>query len=170
MIKPYLRAAGLLLLGLVLLLTDFVSKAYVYHLLSSYGLSAVDLTVFRDWFGIDFMITLAMNRGAAWGFFSNFQILLLVLRIVMIVGMFIYLFFFNQRFSQAIPFVMIIAGALGNVVDFFLYGSVVDFLHFNLWGYHFPVFNFADSCITLGVFWLLIATSLRRKGKNYAGV
>lgn len=180
MMKTYARIAWLLLLGMVLLFLDFVTKAYVYHVLPFYdsctGSSCVDFVIFKDWFGIDFMITLAMNTGAAWGFFSNFQVVLLIVRIVIISAMFLYLFFLNDHSAQAIPLVMILAGALGNVVDYFLYGFVVDFLHFNLWGYHFPVFNFADTCITIGVIWLMCVTVLGSKHKSpkqhdkYAGV
>jgi signal peptidase II len=37
-----------------------------------------------------------------------------------------------------------------------LYGHVVDFLHFTFWGYSFPIFNLADTYITLGVIGLLL--------------
>jgi signal peptidase II len=129
------------------------------------GLSCVDLIIFKDLMGIDFMITLTKNTGAAWGFFSNFQVLLLIVRILVIIGMLLYLLFWNQQSQQIAPLVLVLAGALGNVLDFFLYGFVIDFLHFNLWGYHFPVFNCADMCITIGVMWLLFinaATSKKR--------
>ena len=172
MIKAYARVAWLLLLGMVLLFLDFVTKAYVYHVLPFYdscaGLSCADLMIFKDWGGVDFMITLTKNTGAAWGLFSNFQVLLLVIRIFMITGMFLYLFFWNKQFIQAIPMVIVLAGALGNIIDFFLYGFVVDFLHFNLWGYHFPIFNFADTCITMGIAWLFCVLAFKSKQKKYA--
>jgi signal peptidase II len=46
---------------------------------------------------------------------------------------------------------MILGGALGNVIDRFRYGAVVDFLDFHLLGAHFPTFNVADSAISVGV-------------------
>ena len=49
----------------------------------------------------------------------------------------------------------IVGGALGNGYDRFAYNSVVDFLDFHALGYHFYVFNGADSAITLGVVLLL---------------
>ena len=172
MIRAYARVAGLLLMGMVLLFLDFVSKAYVYHVLpfsdACTGLSCANITIFKDWVGVDFMITLTKNTGAAWGFFSNFQVLLLIVRILMITGMFLYLFFWNKQPIQAIPLVIVLAGAVGNIIDFFLYGFVVDFLHFNLWGYDFPVFNFADTCITIGIAWLFCVTAIKSKQKKYA--
>jgi signal peptidase II len=49
----------------------------------------------------------------------------------------------------------IVGGALGNGHDRFAYNAVVDFLDFHAFGYHFYVFNVADSAITLGVALLL---------------
>jgi signal peptidase II len=168
--KVFLRSYGLIawliVLGMALLFSDFVTKAYVYHLLSCHdptGIRCVEIPVFYDFFGVDFLISLAVNKGAAWGFFADFQMALLIIRILVILGIFTYLFFFNQNLRIVPPFVLVLAGAIGNVVDFFLYGSVVDFLHFNLWGYHFPIFNLADTWITLGVAWLLLVGLFTRK-------
>jgi signal peptidase II len=54
----------------------------------------------------------------------------------------------------------ILAGAVGNLIDRIMYGEVIDFLLFYWRDYHWPAFNVADSCITLGVIGLLW-TSLR---------
>ena len=54
----------------------------------------------------------------------------------------------------------ILAGAVGNLIDRVMYGEVIDFLLFYWRDYHWPAFNVADSCITLGVIGLLW-TSLR---------
>jgi signal peptidase II len=166
-LRRYGFIASLILLGMVLLFADFATKAYVYHLLSfndlSMGIRSVEIPIFYDFFGIDFLISLAVNKGAAWGFFADFQMPLLIIRIFVILGIFAYLFFFNHNLRIVPPFVLVLSGAIGNVVDFFLYGSVVDFLHFNLWGYHFPIFNLADTWITLGVAWLLLITLFARK-------
>lgn len=51
---------------------------------------------------------------------------------------------------------LVMGGAIGNVIDRFTHGAVVDFLDFHAFGWHFPAFNVADSAITLGVillFW-----------------
>jgi signal peptidase II len=55
---------------------------------------------------------------------------------------------------------LILGGALGNVIDRLLYGAVVDFLDFHLYGYHWPAFNVADSAITCGAV-LLVWDSIR---------
>jgi signal peptidase II len=56
----------------------------------------------------------------------------------------------------------VVGGALGNVIDRFLHGAVVDFLDFHAAGYHWPAFNVADSAITIGVV-ILIIDSLKSK-------
>ena len=50
----------------------------------------------------------------------------------------------------------IIVGAVGNLVDYVAYGFVVDMFHFILWGYDYPVFNVADTAITVGMGWLIV--------------
>lgn len=166
-IWSYTRAAWLIVFGMGVLFLDFISKAYVFHLLPylepCLGWPCKEIVVFKNFLGIDFSISLAFNHGAAWGLFSQFQVLLLVIRILAIAAMLLYLFFINANPHIQIPLVLIITGAIGNIVDFFLYGYVVDFLHFNLWGYDFPIFNFADTSITIGVFWLFFVASFSKK-------
>lgn len=56
---------------------------------------------------------------------------------------------------------LIMGGAIGNVIDRFVHGAVVDFLDVFYQSYHWPAFNVADSAITLGTI-LLIVDELRR--------
>lgn len=134
------------------MLADFFSKRWIIaHL--SIGSSFL---VFRDFLGIQFSITHATNRGAAWGVLANYPHALLILRLVTVVSLFalVYLKWTHKR--AEIPFILILSGALGNIIDFFLYGHVVDFFAFTFWGYPFPVFNVADSAIFCGMALLVI--------------
>ena len=47
--------------------------------------------------------------------------------------------------------ILIISGAIGNLIDRIRFGAVVDFLDFHIGGYHWPSFNVADICIVVGV-------------------
>lgn len=59
----------------------------------------------------------------------------------------------------AIGLGLIIGGAIGNIIDRGLHGAVVDFLDFHINSYHWPAFNIADSCITIGAM-ILVFDSL----------
>lgn len=99
--------------------------------------------------GITFSLNYVVNTGAAWGVFAGHSGWLFALRSLIILSI---LFFVPKR----IPIWFIVIGAVGNAIDYCLYGHVIDFIHFTFWGYQFPIFNIADSCITIGAFCLLL--------------
>lgn len=128
--------------------------------------------VFRDLFGIDLSLNLTKNTGAAWNFFSNYPRALLFIRIGVILSLIVYTLFINKEKKRALPLLLIIVGASANIFDFFIYGGVIDFFYFVLWGYSYPVFNVADVLIFLGVFTLLIQSfreSLKKK-RSHASI
>ena len=57
---------------------------------------------------------------------------------------------------------IIIGGILGNVVDRIVYGYVIDFLDFKIFVYDYPIFNFADTFIVIGII-LMIIISIRKE-------
>jgi len=59
--------------------------------------------------------------------------------------------------------ILIFSGAIGNMIDRILYQEVIDFLDLFIGSYHWPAFNIADSCITIGV--LLMFVDLIQTGK-----
>ena len=52
---------------------------------------------------------------------------------------------------------MLYAGIFGNFIDRLFHGYVIDFLDFKIFNYDFPIFNFADICIVVGTFLVIIA-------------
>ncbi len=98
--------------------------------------------------GVSCSLNYVVNTGAAWGLFADHSTILFALRIGMILALLLFA-------HKSWPIVLILSGAIGNVIDSFLYGYVIDFIHFTFWNYHFPVFNVADSCITIGIVWLM---------------
>lgn len=150
-----------LAIGIFIFLADALSKYFVdanlptmNHHYQTYPYGGIP--VFRDFFGIEFSISHTTNRGAAWGMLSSYQSILLGFRIVLVFGLIIYTQFINTVRRYALPLVLIISGAVANIADNFVYGHVVDMLHFVLWGYDFPVFNIADASISIGVAWMVI--------------
>lgn len=112
--------------------------------------------------GFSFSLNLISNTGAAWGIFPNHLTLLLFLRIAIAGALLIYLLFFKSRQSQ-FPLWLIVTGATGNIIDMLYYGQVIDFLHFRIFGWSFPFFNIADSCITIGAILLLFRPKEKSK-------
>ncbi len=141
----------------VLLAIDLFSKYFTHKFVPK--MSWMDTSypfggfgIFRDFLGgISLSINHVENLGAAWGMFSSYTEHLLLFRILIVFALLIYTLFFNQIPARGLAFLLIICGAIGNILGYFIYGHVIDMFHVNLWGYTFPVFNVADVCITLGI-------------------
>lgn len=150
----------LLFIGIALLMVDQLSKWYTAAYIPLITFASPyypfgGIPVFQNFLGVDFSLNYLTNKGAAWGKLSEFQNLLLIARIVMIGGLIYTILKINSHPGRTLPLTLITAGAIGNVIDVFVYGHVVDMFHFILWGYDFPIFNVADSAICIGVFWLI---------------
>ena len=61
---------------------------------------------------------------------------------------------------------MVVGGALGNIIDRLRQGAVTDFLDFYWRDWHWPTFNVADICITLGAVLILVASLPLRRSKE----
>ena len=95
-----------------------------------------------------FHLTLVENQGIAFGFFQGGEkILLAVISISICILIAVGFCFPTERMRVQWGIGLILGGALGNWVDRVRLGAVVDFLDFRIW----PVFNFADTAISVGV-------------------
>lgn len=141
----------ILLILAVDITTKYLTQQFLPQMNNYYWYPYGGIPVFQNFLGIEFSISYATNKGAAWGAFAQYQFLLLLLRIGLIGALIIYLLFTKKTTLQQCSLSLILAGAIGNVIDYFVYGHVVDMLHFVLYGYDFPVFNVADTAIFLGV-------------------
>ncbi len=107
-------------------------------------------------------LTYVRNTGAAFGFLADtpkaFRVPFFFLATLLAIGM-ILVFLYRADADRPFPifaFSGILGGAVGNLLDRVFYGEVIDFLDFHWQGYHWPAFNVADSCITLGILGLLL--------------
>jgi signal peptidase II len=104
-----------------------------------------------------FNITHVLNPGGAFGLFADHSPLVrkfFFLFVSSVVACAL-LWFYNKA-ADVYPFLAsglaaIFGGAVGNLIDRFRYGNVVDFLDFYIGYYHWPAFNVADSAICLGM-------------------
>ena len=103
---------------------------------------------------IDFR--LVHNTGGAWGIFSDSTFALGIFSVIVCLVLAGY-FLFNSKdmpWSMTVAFALIVAGGLGNAIDRFAQGCVVDFIEFSFMD--FPVFNIADIGVTCGFVLLII--------------
>lgn len=142
-----------------ILVFDIITKYWINAKVATPELVAsLPYILISDFFGIQLQITHAINTGAAWGVLGEFPRLLVLVRLMLITALIIYLFGVNQRKQWNLPLTCIISGAMGNIIDYFHYGYVVDMIQFRFWGYDYPVFNLADSAIFIGSFWILFSS------------
>ena len=152
----------LIIIAAALLAVDIATKFYTFHHITKmswlhpfypYG----GVGVFKNFFGIGLSINYVENKGAAWGCFSSYSNILFYLRILIVIALVVFLIYSKFPFKKALPFCLIITGAVGNILDYIFYGHVVDMIHFKIGTYSFPVFNVADMVITAGIIWVFFS-------------
>lgn len=108
-----------------------------------------------------FNITHIRNPGVAFGLFAGYQseYKALFFIIVSLIAIIAILIIFHQspdeKISVRVGLILIFSGAVGNLIDRILHKEVIDFLDFFQNGSHWPAFNVADSCITIGVSFMI---------------
>lgn len=108
-----------------------------------------------------FNLTLKYNSGAAFGFLSDaggWQIyVLLFITLAVVAGLFVWLFRASRReILLRASLILIIGGAIGNLIDRVRFTYVIDFFDFHIKSWHFATFNVADAAISCGVVLLII--------------
>ena len=97
-------------------------------------------------------LTLAFNKGISFGMFNKpeqQQAILVGINTLVTIGL-LAMYFMTRSKIIAVGISMIVAGAIGNIIDRIMLGAVVDFIDLHWQGYHFPIFNLADISICLG--------------------
>lgn len=140
---------GLLLAGGVFVadqLTKWLAEAH---------LASARITLLPGFFDLE----LVYNRGAAFGLFASlpdgWRQGLLILVALAASGLFVHMLRHSPNRLTAIAVGLVLGGALGNLLDRVRWGWVVDFIHLHWHDLSWPVFNLADSAITVGVAVLL---------------
>ena len=144
--KPYIIA-------FFFFLVDIVSKQVIAHTLSV----SESIKVIPDFF----YLTYVKNTGAAWSILKDEKILLLLVSVIVLFLINKYISKENLSKLEEISFGMIIGGILGNFFDRLVFGSVIDFFDFYIFGYNYPIFNLADTFIVIGII-LIMIESIRK--------
>lgn len=144
------------LIILILVGIDQISKHFAKQYLESKGSIAIVDSFFH--------LTYVENRGAAFGMLQNARLFFIIISVIAIIVGITYLH--NKKSTRGMKFVisMILAGAVGNLIDRFRFGYVIDFLDFNfIWSY---VFNIADIFVVIGTIFLCILILVEDKNKK----
>ena len=161
-----LRKRNILFLAatFLVILLDQATKAWIISTMRLYDSFVV--------IGGFFNITHVRNPGAAFGFLAaappmfryTFFIVVTVAAILLILH---YLRISRiEAPSLVSALALILAGAVGNLIDRVRFGEVVDFLDVYIVSYHWPAFNVADSAITVGAAILIVVLLQKRKGRT----
>ncbi len=148
-----LHALHWLWLSFVIVIADFLTKLWALSKLQ-YMQPVEVIPGFWNW-------TLVHNTGAAFSFLADaggwqkwfFSLLAIIISVVCV-------FMLKKTacndWRTALPLALIIGGALGNLIDRVRFGYVIDFVHWYWNNFHWPVFNLADSAISIAAVLLIV--------------
>lgn len=149
----------------VLFIIDFIIKELVINNISK------EIVVIKNFFSYNYVL----NTGAAFSIFYNSVLFLSIISIIFLIMIIYYVQKYDFVKIEKISVTLILGGLIGNLYDRLVRGAVVDYLAFKIFGYNFPVFNFADILISFGIFMIIMhelrgdfigIKSKRRERKN----
>lgn len=142
-----MKKSSYLLITLVVFLFDQITKSLVRNFIDPSEVIRI----------LPFIHLVSVrNEGAAFGMFRSFGNDTFIVISLAAIALIVFLFFKSREDKLSLS--LILAGALGNVTDRILYGSVTDFVDVFVGRFHWPAFNVADSVLTFGIIWMLIRT------------
>jgi signal peptidase II len=149
------KSFGWLFLAGLIIFIDQLTKILAMHFLTF----RQALAVFPS-----FNLFLNFNTGAAFSFLANAagwqHWLFIIISLVVSLGIIIWLYIMPNGNEKILKFalMLVLGGALGNLIDRLMFGYVRDFLDFYFRSYHWATFNLADSAICIGVFFIFISS------------
>jgi len=141
-------------IAFIILIVDQVSKHFASACLSPITPVTIITSVFD--------LVLVKNQGAAFGLMSGvanpYRTIIFTLISLGAVFLLVYIYRTRPEGNKLVPVAigLVSGGAVGNWIDRIRFGHVVDFFDFHIGVHHWPTFNVADSCISIGVTLLLI--------------
>jgi len=149
-----------LFVSAILVLADQVSKAIVVRTMSLYE----SIPIIPNFFHFTYIT----NDGMAFGIDFPFGYFIFS-TVSLLLTFFLFWYLWSVRNHSIVirlGLAMIIAGAIGNLIDRIMLGEVIDFLDFMIRDFHWYVFNLADSYVTVGMVLLLIDSIILEKKRE----
>lgn len=153
-----MRKSNIILSGLlvsVLLGLDLLLK----YLVSTY---LTTVNIINNFFSL----TYVLNDGAAFSLFASRSYLLILIALICL---FFIIYELKNNLDDrmlSIGYSLALAGLLGNFLDRLIDGYIIDYLSFKILGYNYPIFNFADILIVVGIVIVIIKEILKERGKK----
>jgi signal peptidase II len=153
-----LHGMGVLFFTLLVVVLDQITKLLVKS--RFYLQESIEI------FGDVLRFTYIQNEGMAFGIRVGGKLFFTVFASIASIVILVYLYRMrNERFFSRLSLALILGGAIGNLVDRFAYGAVIDFIDVGVGNTRWPVFNIADSSVTAGMI-ILISVVLFEKEKR----
>ena len=114
-----------------------------------------------------FSLTYVLNDGAAFSLFASRTYLLILIALICL---FFIIYELKNNLDDrvlSIGYSLVLAGLLGNFLDRLMDGYIIDYLSFKIFTCNFPIFNFADILIVVGIIIVIIKEILKERGKKY---
>lgn len=139
--------------GVLIVMDQYTKLMVSLHIPLNYSVKVVE-----DFFSL----THIRNSGVAFGLFASQQseykaLMFIAISTIAIIAILV-IFHQTPKEKKMVQtgLILIFSGAIGNLIDRILHGEVIDFVDFFINRHHFPAFNIADSCITVGVTMMVI--------------
>ncbi len=147
----------------IILIIDQIIKIIIRSNLNEYQ----EIKIIKNFFSI----TLLKNTGAAFSILKNSTLLLIIISVLFILLISKYIKKEEKKLTKldVYSYGIILGGIFGNLLDRIIHKGVIDYLSFRFFSYYFPVFNFADICITVGIALLIISTIINEKKQDKEG-
>lgn len=114
-----------------------------------------------------FSLTYVLNDGAAFSLFASRTYLLIFIALLCL---FFIIYELKNNLDDrvlSIGYSLVLAGLLGNFIDRLVDGYIVDYLSFKILGYNYPIFNFADILIVVGVIIVIVKEILKERSEKH---
>lgn len=143
----------------IVLLIDQIIKIIVNNCMSLFD----EIRLIPNFFSIYYV----KNTGAAFSILENNTTLLIFITVIFILIIHKYIKS-ETNFTKlsSISLGMVLGGMFGNLIDRIIHHGVIDYLSFDIFSYSFPIFNFADIGITVGVSLMVLEMVLEKRKKE----
>ena len=146
-----------------LLILDQIIKIIIKYNMNLYD----KIIIIKNFFSILYL----KNTGAAFSLFKDSTFILIIISVIFIIILDKYIRKEQNSLNKIdiLSFGLIMGGIFGNLIDRIIHKGVIDYLSFRFFSYYFPVFNFADISITVGIALLIISTIINEKKQDKEG-